>query len=109
MHALVFIILMTCVVIGFAMHSQLLRQLRARHPQVWESLGRPTLIMNNSVANGLAVQRFLWRKEFQTLGDPEFARLAERLRTFGICYLVFFGLVLVWQLIEIFAPAFRTI
>jgi hypothetical protein len=109
MHALVFFILVVSVVFGLAMHSRLLRDMRSRHPGVWESLGRPTLVVNNTISNGLAVQRFLWRKEYEALGDPEFERLARRLRTFGICYLIFFAAVIVWNLVEIFAPAFRSI
>ena len=64
--------------------------------------------MNNSVSNGLAILRFLWRKDYETLGDPGFAQLAARVRTFDICYTIFFGAILVWNLIAIFAPAFRT-
>jgi hypothetical protein len=61
-----------------------------------------------SISNGLAVLRFLWRKDYEALDDPGFAQLAGRVRTFDICYTIFFGAILVWNLIEIFAPAFRT-
>jgi uncharacterized membrane protein len=109
MHALVFLVLLVAFVIGLTMHYHFLREMRSRHPALWESLGRPTLVMNNSVSNGLAVQRFLWRKDYEALQDHEFVLLARRLRTFNIAYLVFFAVILIGSFIEIFAPAFRTI
>jgi uncharacterized membrane protein len=109
MHALVFFVLLVAFVIGLTMHHHLLREMRSRHPDLWESLGRPTLVINNSVSNGLAVQRFLWRKDYEALHDPEFILLARRLRTFNLAYLAFFAVILIGSLIEIFAPAFRTI
>ena len=105
MHALVFFVLLVAVIFGLGIHYHFLRELRSRHPQVWDSLGRPTLVMNNSISNGLAVLRFLSRKDYEALDDPGFAQFAGRVRTFDICYTIFFGAILVWNLIEIFAPA----
>jgi hypothetical protein len=109
MHAAAFVILMISCIVGFALHSYFLRELRSRHPDIWESLGRPTLIMNNSISNGLAVQRFLWRREYESLDDPEFVQLSRVLRTFGIAYLVLFALIVLGFFIGIALDATRTI
>ena len=109
MHALAFVSLMIACIVGFGLHSHFLREMRSRHPEIWESLGRPTLIINSSVSNGLAVQRFLWRKEYESLDDPEFIQLARSLRTFNIAYLIFFDLILLGFPFEIFFHATRTI
>jgi hypothetical protein len=97
MHALVFFILMIAVVVSLALHHHFLREMRERHPEVWESLGRPTLVLNNTGSNCFAIPRFLWRKDYEVLDDPEFARLAVFLRTFNIAYLIFFGGILIWK------------
>jgi hypothetical protein len=109
MHGLIFVVLSALVVIGCAMHSHFLREMRSRHPRVWESLGRPTLVMNNSISNGLAFLRFLWRRDYDALDDPEFARLGRQLRTFTFAYLILLAAVLGWSFIEIFRSATRAI
>ena len=73
----------------------MLSNLRKRHPEVWEDLGSPTLINNNTIRNGLRVQKFLLKKEYKGLNDPEFEKQADSLRTFGTFYLGFFILVFV--------------
>jgi len=103
MHLLVFLILMAAAIIGFALTSAFLKVLRERHPAVWESLGEPSLFLNNSIANSLAVLRFLWRKDYEALNDPDFAERARVLRLYNILYCAFFGAIVVWQLAESFA------
>ena len=100
---------MVAAVVGLAMMHQFLRDMRTRHVAVWESLGSPTLIANNSISNNLAVMRFLWRKEYQSIDDPDFVSLARTVRIYSIAYLAFFALVLVIGLFQIFADATRHI
>ena len=45
------------------------RKLRTRHPEVWASLGSPTLFYSASVRNQRAVSRFIWRGEYRKLKD----------------------------------------
>jgi len=106
MHALYFFVLLIAAVIGFGIHRDFRRQLRERHPDVWHSLGSPSF-WNNSMANGFAVMRFLWKKEYEAVGDPEFTRVAAALRTFNIVYVILFGCILIASLIEICAAATR--
>jgi hypothetical protein len=87
---LLFFVLMVCVVIGFTLTSRFHRLLRERHPEVYDSLGRPTLFLNNSVQNGWASLRFILGGHFQTLGDPEVVRLCRLIRIFFFCYTLFF-------------------
>ncbi|HWX21027.1 MAG TPA: hypothetical protein VN578_14095 [Candidatus Binatia bacterium] len=63
--------------------------------QTWEALGRPTLFLNNSITNGLAVLRFLWRRDYSALGDRGFARFASFLRCYMAAYFVLFVLFVV--------------
>jgi hypothetical protein len=82
-------VLLVAVVVGLGLMHSFLQELKSRHPNVWESLGRPSVVANNSIANSLAVLRFLWRKEYKDLGDPNFANRATVVRKFNIAYLTF--------------------
>jgi len=90
-----FVVLVALSVIGCVLDARFVRKMRSRHPELWQSLGRPTIIPNNSIVNGFAVQRFLWHREYESVDDPGFVQLARVLRTFGITYIVVFAVVLV--------------
>jgi hypothetical protein len=44
---------------------------------VFEALGNPSLILNNSISNNLKVLGWLWGKDYEELGDPDTERLAD--------------------------------
>jgi hypothetical protein len=50
--------------------GRLFNRLKAEHAVVYESLGRPSLFLNNSIQNNMRVLRWLLRKEFEGLTDP---------------------------------------
>jgi hypothetical protein len=87
---ILFVLLFVSCAVGIVLHHVFLSRLRSRHSQTWEVLGRPTLFLNNSIINSLAVLRFLWRRDYRTLGDDEFTRLAGFLRGYMVAYLVLF-------------------
>jgi hypothetical protein len=90
---ILFIILVVSCAVGFVLQHAFLSQLRARHAQTWEALGRPTLFLNNSISNSLAVLRFLWRREYRGLADEQFVRFAAFLRCYLAAYVVLLALV----------------
>jgi hypothetical protein len=67
-----------------------LQQLKSRHGEVWNSLGRPSIFFPCRIS----VFLFLWRKAYEPLHDPEFTRVANLLRTFQIAFAVFFAAIL---------------
>ncbi len=67
----------------------LLESLRLRFPQQWEKLGKPTLVLNNSLANNWAVWRFLRQRDYIALGDKAFTRRCTAMRTFLMVALFF--------------------
>jgi hypothetical protein len=87
---ILFITLLVSAGVGLALQHVLLSRLRTRHAQTWEALGRPTLFFNNSITNSVAVLLFLWRRDYQTLGDKGSVRLASFLRSYLTVYLVLF-------------------
>jgi hypothetical protein len=100
---LLFVILLVCVIIWFVLVTRLFRLLRTRHPDVYDSLGRPTLILNNSIRNSWLFTRFLLGGHFEAIDDGETLRLCQFMRVFAFCYLAFFIAIVVFSFA--FAPA----
>jgi hypothetical protein len=75
--------------------GRLLSRLESRHKSVHESLGSPSLILNNRPKNNMLVLRWLWRQEFGSLDDAGTVALANRLRTLLLCLVAGFGVLLV--------------
>ena len=79
--------------------GRLFGRLEKEHAVVHESLGSPSLFLNNSIQNNARFLRWLWRKEFEELDDPESVASARVVRTllitlsvnFAALLLVFFG------------------
>ena len=97
--AIAFIVLFVIQGVGTVTYliliARLFGRLEASEPEIWKSLGSPSLIWNNSPQNSLLVMRWLWRKDFSQLRDPTLADLALTVRTFLVTLLAIFALVLV--------------
>jgi hypothetical protein len=109
MHLIVFIVLGVLTVFGLAKTRALLQEMQSKHTDTWEDLGEPSLDLSNNMRSGLAFLRFLWCKDYEDLGDPEFTRRATILRNFNLGYFAFFTAIVIWQLIETFSGATRHI
>jgi hypothetical protein len=57
--------------------------LRTRHPETYEAMVKPGLIMNNTLLNHISFKRFLFGRHWKKLND-------EGLETLGNVMLVFF-------------------
>jgi hypothetical protein len=106
MHVAYFVVLVVVALVGIPFVREFNHQLRQRHPEVWESLGRPSF-WNNSMQNGFAMMRFLWKKEYEAVGDPEFTRVAAAVRTYNIVYLSVFACIVIASFVEIYLAATR--
>jgi hypothetical protein len=53
----------------------LLRILRRDHPDVYEALGSPGLLLNNTPSNSWAFLKFLFSSEARRLANPRLLRL----------------------------------
>ena len=73
--------------------SRLFSRLETRCGEVWQSLGRPSLFLNNSIRNNGLVLRWLWSKEFLGLRDREIVRLAGIVRVLFITLLITFAIL----------------
>ena len=74
------------VVVGVAyipLYLRALSILKARHRHEFERLGSPSLVMNNSLGNTLAFQRFLFTRKYRELNDTELEKILDICRVTG--------------------------
>jgi len=94
------ILILTCVVLWIGVFGttisgsvsvySFLRLLRQEHSTEWDRLGRPTLLMNNSIQNSVKFLRFLAKKDYLSLRDAELTNRAARTRRLlGVQLLLF--------------------
>jgi hypothetical protein len=76
----------------------LLASLKRDHANVWESLGRPSLFLNNTIRNNVLVLKWLWRKGYSDLQNPATRRHASTVRTLLLMLFMNFALLAVCAL-----------
>jgi hypothetical protein len=70
------------------------RRLQSRHPAAYEAIGSPSLFWNNSPRNNWLFVRFLFRGDWQNLGDAALAVVARSMQLLFVLYVAgFFGLI----------------
>lgn len=82
------------LIVSAVQTSRLIRMLRERHERIYESLGRPTLLLNNSVANSARLMAFLWKGRFRETSDQELIQCASWLRVIQAAYFALFATAL---------------
>ncbi len=84
-----------CIIVawvGLVLNYRFLSLLRTRHPDLWRSVGEPTLWSHGgSVIESLPVLRLLWHRGYRAVADPSFRRLGDMVRA---CNLLFIGMSL---------------
>lgn len=90
---ILFGILFCLVFVWFYLCNRMFKILRIRHPEKYEAMGKPSLIMNNSISNNLSFMKFLFKREWQELNDQSLATLGNGMLIFFVTYtILFFGL-----------------
>ena len=69
--------------------------LRTRYPETFEKMGKPSLIMNNSISNNLSFMKFLYGRKWRTLDDEGLATLGNSILVFFLFYLIGFVFLLI--------------
>lgn len=96
--ALYLVFVVSTVIYIFKMRI-LLTYLKENHTKKWEELGRPTLIMNNSIENSLNILRFIWKQE--DLNDKKMGGVLKTVKYLLVINLVLFAVIIVLFLISI--------
>ena len=87
---IVFSVMFISVFVWFGLCVRLFRLLETRHPDKYNAMGRPSLIMNNSISNNILFMKFLFKREYSELNDPSVSRLGQLMRAFFFVFLVVF-------------------
>ncbi|WP_339075312.1 hypothetical protein [Teredinibacter turnerae] len=85
---IMFGVLFHSVFVWFFLCYRLFKILEARHPEKYESMGKPSLIKNNSLSSNITFMKFLFKREWRDLEDSGLA-------TLGISMLVFFAIYVI--------------
>jgi hypothetical protein len=87
---IIFGILFCSVFVWFYLCNRMFKILRTRHPEKYEAMGKPGLIMNNSLSNNISFMKFLFKREWQELNDAGLASLGKGMLIFCVIYLALF-------------------
>jgi hypothetical protein len=99
--AFVLFALLGCMVfVWFALCKVLFNRLERAHPQKYEAMGRPSLVLRNNLANNLSFLRFLARREYVALNDAALTKLCKAMRIYFVAYAVLF-VVLVFVVLRL--------
>ena len=69
--------------------------LKTRHPKTYEAMGKPSLIMNNSISNNISFIKFLYGRHWRKLNDEGLEILGKVMLVFFLLYLIGFVLILI--------------
>lgn len=83
---------------------QLLVLLRKNYPIKWRDLGSPTLIINNSIKNNMAVLKFLKNKEYLEMNNQRLTKVSRLLWNMGLFYLFLLIMLMLLFLAKLRAP-----
>ncbi len=86
----IFGILFCSVFVWFFLCHRLFKILETRHPEKYESMGKPSLIMNNSLSTNITFMKFLFKREWRDIDDQGLTSLSKSMLAFFAVYLVGF-------------------
>lgn len=60
--------------------GKLLDYIKSEQPEIWDELGRPSLVTNNSIHNSISTIRYLIKRSYKDNRDINLVNLANRAR-----------------------------
>lgn len=87
---ILFGILFCSVFVWFFLCYRLFKILETRYPEKYQSMGKPSLIMNNSLSSNITFIKFLFKREWRELDDAGLAILGNFMLVFFAVYFVGF-------------------
>jgi len=85
--------LIVLTVVNFILHGVMLRWLRVDDSSRWDSLGQPTVILNNSIRNQFKVFRFVLGSASRQLGSSRVRTICRAIRIVLLIYLIDFVVI----------------
>jgi hypothetical protein len=88
-----FLILIILMVAGQLLDGYIIKYLKVKHIKVWEELGKPGMLFDNSIKSGLIYMSFIWKKKYLKENDSKLTSLCQLSSRFTIFY--YFYLIIV--------------
>jgi nitrate reductase gamma subunit len=86
----VFGFLMLLALGGLLLNRYLYKTLKTNYPDIYKSLGEPSVFLNNSIRNSILVNKFIWKRKYVNLPNKDFKKFCDFLFVYGIgCWMVF--------------------
>jgi hypothetical protein len=92
---ILFGVLFIAIFVWFFLCNKMFKTLALRHPEKYEAMGKPSLIMNNSLSNNVSFIKFLFKREWRDLNDPSVTSLGKIMCVFIMLYLALFLVVFI--------------
>ncbi len=92
-----FAVTLVVYLIYLGVYRAFLKRLESHHPEVWNELGKPTLVLNNGIANGWATGKFILLSRYRALEDESLSRLGVAVKCLLLVGLVLFVVLVVLQ------------
>ena len=93
-------VLFAAILAWFGLASRLIWLLRDSHNDVYESLGSPSLFLNNSIRNNWLGLKFLVTGSYRNIKDNRVTQLCRLMRLFLVVYMVWLVGPIVWLLVS---------
>ena len=94
-----FLIGVGIVSLGLVLTQTVFYRLKNAHGRVWEELGRPHIIFNNTPSHTFRWMRFLRKREYKSLDDPVLIWLSRLIICLNFSVLVWLALMF-WTIIQ---------
>ena len=78
------------VLIWLFLVAKLFNLIEQNHPEKYQDMGEPHLLKNNTLSTNVAFMRYLFKKEWTLLGDPELTSLSTTMRRIFVTTLIVF-------------------
>ena len=83
------VVLVVDAIAGLALHDMLLRRVRGRHPDLWQSLGPPNMLFDDGGLAGFSAVRGLCREpDLRNRCCSEIIAVISRTRAYGRGYML---------------------
>src|SRR5688572_6328194 len=88
-----FCVLFAAAILWLVLVVWVFRRLRVGHPAVFEAVGKPDLIFNNTPRTNWLFLKFLYGREWQGLGDSTLSAVLWLMRFYLVAYTIGFAML----------------
>lgn len=72
------------MLVGAVLAKWVCDRLERHHPEVWRSLGKPSLFLGSSIRAQRRMSKFLWSRAYEDLGDERLNRVAAAAKALAV-------------------------